>query len=69
MNIYNFTKNSSDSTIVMYEIKYRWKKIIKPGLNKENKQNFIYLINLLLNCKFIRIKDKIKLNNYIEELK
>ncbi len=69
MNIYNFTKNSSDSRIVMYEIKYRWKKIIKPGLNKENKQNIICLINLLLNCKFIEIKDKIKLNNFIEELK
>ena len=69
MNIYNFTKNSYNSRIVIYEIKFRWKKIIKPGLNKENKQNIIYLINLLLNCKFIGKNDKIQLNNYIKEIK
>ena len=69
MLIYNFTKNSPDLKIVSYEIKYRWKKIFRPGLNIENKRNIINLINLLLNSKFIDKKDKIKLKKYIKEMK
>ena len=68
MMIYNFTKNSPDLKIVLYEINFRWKKIIKSGLNFENKRNIINLINLLLNSKFIGKKDKIILQKYIKEM-
>ena len=68
MMIYNFTKNSPDLKIVLYEINFRWKKIIKSGLNFENKRNIINLINLLLNSKFIGKKDKIILKKYIKEM-
>ena len=68
MNIFNFTKNTSDLKIVLYEIQFRWKNIIKPGLNIENQKNITKLINLLLNSKFIGKNDKIKLNKYIKEM-
>ena len=54
---------------MVYEINYRWKRIIKPGLNIENKKTINYLINLLLNCKYLDAKDKNKLRNYLKEIK
>ena len=68
MNIYNFTKNSSDLEIIVYELKHRWKKTIKPGLNYENKNYTKRLINLLLISKYIKKKDKKKLNEYLNNL-
>ena len=68
MSIFSFTKNTTDLKIVSYEIKYRWKNIIKPGLNFENKKNITNLINLLLNSKFIEKKDKLKLAKFIKEI-
>jgi glycosyltransferase involved in cell wall biosynthesis len=43
MSIYNFTKNSINLNIVVYEFKHRWKKIIKPGLNEDNKNIIKYI--------------------------
>jgi glycosyltransferase involved in cell wall biosynthesis len=65
-NIYKFTNNSTDVKIVAYEINYRWEKIIKVGLNEENKKNIIILINLLLANKYLDLNDKNKLQNYLE---
>ena len=68
MNIYNYTKNTSDIKILLFEIKYRWKTIIRPGLNEENKNTINYLINSLLNCTLLGKNEKKILNNYINEL-
>ena len=68
MNIYNYTKNTKDIKIVLYEIQYRWKSIIKPGLNEENKKNIKFLILSLLNCTLIRKKEKQKLIKFFNEL-
>ena len=58
MNIFNFTKNSYDSEIAAFEIIYRWKYIILPGLNKENSKYAINLIKEIMKCKFISNKRK-----------
>lgn len=68
-NIYEFTKKTKNIKILLYEIKFRWNKIIQPGLNEENKNNFKYLIELLLKSNNIGKKDKIALSNYLEEIK
>ena len=68
MNIYNHTKNTSDIKILLFEIKYRWKTIIRPGLNEENKNTINYLVNLLLNCTSLGKNEKRRLINYIKEL-
>jgi len=68
MNIYNLTKNSPDLNIVVFELKYRWKNIIIPGLNPENKNKTIYLIKLLLKSKYINSIDKNKLKTLFKEI-
>ena len=68
MNIYNYTKNTAYIKIVLFEIQYRWKTIIKPGINEENKNNIKYLIRALLNCTIIRKSEKQKLIKYFSEL-
>ena len=68
MNIYYYTKNTSDIKIVLYEITYRWKTIFKPGLNEINKNKIKYLINSLLNCNSLEKKDKKRLIKYMKEL-
>ena len=67
-NIYKFTYNSTDIKIVAYEISYRWERIIKVGLNEENKKNLISLIKLLLENKFLEFNDKNKLEKYLEQI-
>ena len=68
LSIYNFTKNSKNLNIVVYELNYRWKNIIKPGLNDNNKNFTKYIINLLLKNKYIIKKDKKKLIKYLIDL-
>ena len=68
LSIYNFTKNSKNLNIVVYELNYRWKDIIKPGLNDNNKNFTKYIINLLLKNKYIIKKDKKKLKKYLIDL-
>ena len=58
MNIFNFTKDSNDSSYAFYELNYRWKKLIVPGLNKNNS---VYARNLIIQmrkCKYISKRDK-----------
>ena len=68
MSLFNFTKNSVESEIVLYEINFRWKWLIKPGLNEENKKSAKNLFNRILNCRYIKYKEKIKLFLYLIEL-
>ena len=67
-SIYNFTKNTSDLEIIVYELKHRWNKTISPGLNNENKNYAKHLIKLLLISKNIKKREKKKLNKYLEEI-
>ena len=49
MSLFNLTKNNKEIEIVKYKIKYRWKWVIFPGLNKENKIYLDYLLKKLIN--------------------
>ena len=58
MSIFNFTKNSTDSEIVVFEIKNRWRKLILPGLSTENTNYAKNLFNQTIKSKFIGKKSK-----------
>lgn len=68
MSIYNFTKNSTNLNIVVYELKHRWKNIIKPGLNEYNINITKYIINSLIESKYLNNYNKKKLKEYLEEI-
>ena len=68
MSIFNFTKDSINVNIVVYELKYRWKNVIMPGLNDNNKRFVKFMIDLLLKNKYITEKDKKKLKIFIKEI-
>jgi len=67
--IYNFTKNSNESEIAVYEIFRRLNWTLKPGLNKENKNYFNDLLNLLLKGKYISLTNKNKIFKLIIKFK
>ena len=58
MNIFKFTKNSKDSEFAVFEVKYRWNKLILPGLNRENKNYAIKFLEQIINSKFINKENK-----------
>lgn len=58
MSIFNVTKNSYESQIVIYELNYRWNFTILPGLNDENKKYARNLMIQILNSKYITEIDK-----------
>ncbi len=64
MSIFNITKNSYESQIVIYELNYRWNFTILPGLNDENKNYARNMIIQILNSKYITEIDKKKLFYY-----
>ena len=69
MSIYNYTKNSQEVEIAVYEIIHRWNRILYPGIkNKNNKISLMNLINQMLNCKYINEKDKLILKNYYKKI-
>ena len=68
MSIFNITKNSSDSKIVIYELSSRWNSIILPGLNQKNKQYTKNLINKILQNKYITDTDKKKIQIFLNYL-
>lgn len=68
MNIFHFTKNTQEVEIAIFEIKKRWKSIIYPGLNLINKKYLIHLLNLMINCKYVKLYDKIILKTIIKKL-
>ena len=61
MTIYNLTRNSNESEIVVFEVFHRLFWNIMPGLNKNNKIKFINLLNEILKCKYISILSKKKI--------
>lgn len=67
--LYNFTKKSNESEIVVYEILRRLNWTLKPGLYKENKNYFIELLNEILKGKYISITSKNKIFNLIQKFK
>jgi len=67
--IYNFTKNSNESEIVVYEIFRRLNWTLKPGLYNENKNYFTDLLNSILKGKYISITSKKKIINLIKKFK
>ena len=58
MSIFNLTQNSSDSEIAAFEIRSRWKKLIVPGLNRNNSIYARSLFNKIIKSKFISKKSK-----------
>ena len=68
ISIYNYTKNTSYLEICAYELIYRWKKTIRPGLNEENKIYAKNLINSLINSNYIKKNDKNKIKKYLIEI-
>ena len=64
MTIFYFTKNSTDSEIAAFEVKSRWEKLIRPGLgNRANIKYTIKLLNKIINCKFIKTKNRYMIYN------
>ena len=61
MSIFNITKSSNESQIVIYELNYRWNFTILPGLNEENKNYARNMIIQILNSKYITEIDKKKI--------
>ena len=66
MNLFRFTKNTEEIEIVIYEIKFRWKWLIYPGLNKENKINLDNLLKKLLKSKYVNKINQIILNSFLK---
>ena len=67
-SIYNYTKNSEETNIVAYEINFRWKNIIFPGLNSKNYNSVQKLINILLSNKYICYYNKLRLLYLLQNL-
>ena len=69
MNIFNFTKNSSKAIFAVFELKYRWNTLIKPGLNIDNSKYAKDLIDQMLECNYINKKNKKLIEKYLKYLK
>ena len=69
MSIYNYTKNTSDIIIAAYEIVHRWKTIIFPGLNEDNKQYLNQLMEKLVKSPQMTEYYKRRLIFYWETIK
>ena len=55
MNIFYLTNNTIDAEIAAYELIFRWNRTILNGLKKKANRTYLNnLVNLLLNCKYIR---------------
>jgi glycosyltransferase involved in cell wall biosynthesis len=68
LSIFNYTKNSSEVNIAAFEVVFRWKKIIFPGLNDYNYNNVSQLINNLISDKYILNFYKRKLLSFLSKL-
>lgn len=69
MSIYKFTKESYIIKILSYELLFRWKITIKPGLNKDYKNTLKNIINLIINNKYLNAKEKTKFYHILKEIK
>lgn len=61
MSIYNYTKNSKETELAAFEITFRWKSIIFPGMSLYNFQYTKLLIKELLKNQYVRYSNKLKL--------
>ena len=61
MSIYNYTKNSKETELAAFEIIFRWKSIIFPGMDLYNFQYTKLLINELLKNQYVCYHNKLKL--------
>jgi len=67
--LYNFTKNSDESEIAVYEIFHRLNWTLRPGLSKSNLHYFIIILMEILKGKYIYKYSKNKISNLIKKLK
>ena len=67
--MYNYTKNSFESEIAVFEIFHRYEKIINPGLNKANLDYLRNMIEQMLNNRYISNSNKVRLVNLTNYLK
>ena len=68
-SLFNFSKKSYEIDVVLYEIEFRWKWLIEPGLNEKNKKFLINLLNQILKCHYINYEDKNKIMSYLDIIK
>ena len=68
MSIYNYTKNSKETELAAFEIIFRWKSIIFPGMNLYNFHYAKFLINELLKNQYVCYSNKLKLLYLYENL-
>ena len=61
--LFDYTKNSNENEIVVYEIFRRLNWTLKPGLYKENIDYFLMLLNEVLKAKYISKESKNKILN------
>ena len=66
--LYDFTKNTDESEIVIYEIFRRLNWTIRPGLYKDNIKYFIILLMEILNGKYISNNSKNKIYYLLNKL-
>ena len=69
MSLFNFSKKSYEIDVVLYEIDFRWKWLIEPGLNEKNKKFLINLLTQILKCHYINYEDKNKIKSYLALIK
>ena len=67
--LYDFTKNTEESEIVIYEIFRRLNWTIRPGLYKDNFKYFIILLMEISNEKYISNNNKNKIYYLLNKLK
>ena len=67
--LYDFTKNTDESEIVIYEIFRRLNWTIRPGLYKDNIKYFIILLMEISNEKYISNNNKNKIYYLLNKLK
>ena len=67
--LYDFTKNTDESEIVINEIFRRLNWTIRPGLNKDNIQYFIILLMEISNGKYISNNSKNKIYYLLNKFK
>ena len=69
MSLFNLSKKSYEIDVVLYEIEFRWKWIIEPGLNEKNKKTLINLLTKILKFQYIKYQDKRKVMSYLNLIK
>ena len=67
--LYDFTKNSDESEIVVKEIFLRLNWTLRPGLYKSNMNYFIFILMEILKGKYISNYNKNKVFNLIKKFK